>query len=427
MLGIIIPLFVYKLIQEGIFLYSGDLQVDEFWSRFVATILGDFISLFGLTIPSLFFLTRLLAKRQLALVHEDISDRFYSVRKEIGTPGKFAEFFALMCLLAALSQTVKLSEYWFIYGSIALYAALRWGIGLVVIVNSFILVMTYLLPSIFDSHFISSMTQNNEMLKIQLGSSLLYVFSTVTGRVMTDVAIARRDLNVKNDELERTNKELDRFVYSVSHDLSAPLKSIQGLVAISLMDSEKIHTEEYLKKIAQSSAKLDFFIKEILDYSRNKRTAIQLEQIPLLTLCEEIIDNLKYMDHFQAMNFDLSEINKSVIYSDRLRLKIIFNNLFSNAIKFQKRRTDQSPMLQVLFKNESSRLLLIVRDNGEGIREEYQTKIFEMFFRANESAAGSGLGLYIAQEAAEKLGGKLTLKSEFGKGSEFILEIPKRV
>ena len=71
----------------------------------------------------------------------------------------------------------------------------------------------------------------------------------------------------------------------------------------------------------------------------------QLEQIQLLKLCEEIIDDLKYMDHFQMMKFDLKEIRDTQVYSDRLRMKMILNNLFSNAIKFQKRRSGQNPLL----------------------------------------------------------------------------------
>jgi len=424
LLGITVPLIIYKLIQESIFIYVGDLPRERFWDMLIATSLGDFISLFGLTVPTLYFFTGPMARRGLATIQLRIANHLLIFKRRIGTATTALEFLALVGLLLVLSRTIVLSNYWFIYGSVAMYTAIRWGMGTVVVINSFILIITYLLPSMIDSQFIHSMTLNNEMIRIQLGSSILYVFSTITGRVISDVDVAKRNLNVKNKELKQANKELDRFVYSVSHDLSAPLKSIQGLVNISLMDKQNDYKEEYLLKIGQSASKLDFFIKEILDYSRNKRMSIQLEQIQLLELCEEIIDDLKYMDRFQMMEFDLQGISSTIVYSDRLRLKIILNNLFSNAIKFQKRSPGQNPRLQICCEKKSNGQQIIVRDNGEGIKKEYQTKIFEMFFRASEHSYGSGLGLYIAQEAAEKIGSKLFLKSEYGKGSEFIFEIP---
>jgi two-component system, sensor histidine kinase len=425
MFGVVVPLLIYKLVQGIIFIITGDSARETFWNILVTTTLGDFISLFGITIPILYFFSGPMARIGLANGTKNVASRLSPLVKRIKSRVKIIELFTLVCLLLFLSLNVAFSDYWFIYGSIALYTAIRWGMGTAVIINSYVLFITYLIPSILNPHFISLMVLNNEMVKIQLGSSILYVFSTITGRVISDVDIAKRKLNVKNKELEQINKELDRFVYSVSHDLSAPLKSIQGLVTISLMDKKNEHKEEYLLKVGQSASKLDFFIKEILDYSRNKRLGIHPEQIQLLQLCEEVIDGLKYIDHFQTMRFDLEEISSTLVYSDRLRLKIILNNLFSNAIKFQKRTPGQNPLLKVFLKNEKNSQKIIVRDNGEGIRTEYQSKIFEMFFRANENSNGSGLGLYIAKEAAEKIGGKLSVNSEYGQGCDFILEIPQ--
>lgn len=426
MVGVSLPLLIYKFIEEGIFLLAGDLPKESFWHTLVATSLGDFISLMGITIPILYFFSGPMAKRKLAIIPRKLADRWSLFTKKIGSPVRIAELALLACLLIVMSQTLALSDYWFIYGGAALYTAIRWGMATVVVINSLILLITYLLPSILDTHFVSSMTVNNEMLRIQLGSSILYVFSTVTGRVISDVGIANRKLNLKNKELEQANRELDRFVYSASHDLSAPLKSIQGLVNISLLDSDNKHKEEYLSKIGQSASKLESFIKEILDYSRNKRMMVQMEQISIYDLCKEIIDDLKYMDRFQEMKFDFDETEGATVYSDRFRLKIILNNLFSNAIKFQKKQPNHPSFLKVYCKQEPLKYRIVVSDNGEGIKKELQPMIFDMFFRANPYSVGSGLGLYIAQEAAEKVGARLSVKSEYGRGSDFILEIRRK-
>ena len=112
------------------------------------------------------------------------------------------------------------------------------------------------------------------MIKIQLGSGLLYVFSTVTGRVMSDAGALEKRLSHQNKELEQANKELDRFVYSVSHDLSAPLRSILGLIGISRIEKDEQQLRFYIDNIEASVNKLENFINEILDYSRNERQQV---------------------------------------------------------------------------------------------------------------------------------------------------------
>ncbi len=422
--GIVVPLFIYKIMLEGLFVYFGDQPYEKFWFLLSTTSLGDFISTFGLTIPVLYFFTGPMTRAKLAITSKNVTFRLSALKKKLSSTGGIIEFTLIIGLLFILSRSLVFGDYWFVYGMIALYVAIRYGFGAVIIINSYILLLTYLIPSIIDSTFITSMTQGNNLLKIQLGSSLLYIFSTITGRVISDVAWAQKELNSKNQELIHINKELDRFVYSVSHDLSAPLKSIQGLVNISKLETSNSNKEEYLGKIGQSVSKLDFFIKEILDYSRNKRLDIVHEKIHLKSLCEEIIDNLKYIDNFPKIQFEISGLVDKVITADRLRLKIILNNLFSNAIKFQKRQGTEIPLVQVSYLDSLNSVKLFVHDNGEGIKLELKDKIFEMFYRGTDYATGSGLGLYIAREAAEKIGGNIKVESEYGKGSTFIIEIP---
>lgn len=423
--GIVVPLFIYKIILEGLFVYFGDQPYEKFWFLFSTTSLGDFISTFGLTIPVLYFFTGSMTPAKLAIGSINITFRLSALKKKLSSTGRMIEFTLIIGMLFFLSRSLVFADYWFVYGMIALYVAIRYGFGPVIIINSCILLLTYLIPSILDSTFTNSMILDDHLLKIQLGSSFLYVFSTITGRVISDVAWAQKELNAKNQELVHINKELDRFVYSVSHDLSAPLKSIQGLVNISKLETSNSNKEEYVDKIGQSVSKLDFFIKEILDYSRNKRLEIVHEKIHLKSLCEEIIDNLKYIDNFSKIQFEISVLVDKVITTDKLRLKIILNNLFSNAIKFQKRQGTEIPLVQVSYLDSLNSVKLLVHDNGEGIKLDLKDKIFEMFYRGTDYATGSGLGLYIAREAAEKLGGKISVESEYGKGATFILEIPQ--
>jgi signal transduction histidine kinase len=258
---------------------------------------------------------------------------------------------------------------------------------------------------------------------VYIGNCLLYVFAAITGRVISDLRRADNKLQQKNKELEQANTELDHFVYSASHDLSAPLKSIRGLVGISKLSNDLAEKEIYFSKIETSVLRLELFIGEVLDYSRNKRLNVSTELIQLRELFSEIFENLRYIEGFQAIRIDMSGIGVNEIRSDKMRLRIILNNILSNAIKFQKQYPGHEPVIQIFTIAEREGVKIVIQDNGEGIQEELQAKIFNMFFRASQSTKGSGLGLYIAKEAADKIRGTISVESEYGIGSKFILKI----
>ena len=163
------------------------------------------------------------------------------------------------------------------------------------------------------------------------------------GRVISDVKIAElriraqmAELEEANSELMETNEELDKFVYSVSHDLSAPLKSILGLVNVSRMTDRLPDHRMYFEKVEKSVLKLDAFIKEVLDYSYNKRVAIQTEWIDIRQMCTDILENLSFTENYDRVRFEYDGLVVSQVWTDPARLRIILNNLLSNAIKYQR-------------------------------------------------------------------------------------------
>jgi two-component system, sensor histidine kinase len=148
---------------------------------------------------------------------------------------------------------------------------------------------------------------------------------------------------------------------------------------------------------------------------------VAIEQIRLKELCTEILDNLKYTDGFQAIQFDFTGIEQNEILTDRTRIKIILNNLLSNAIKYQKNAPDHQPQIKISSYRIDTKLVVEIEDNGDGIKPEFQPRIFDMFYRGTDKSKGSGLGLYIAKEAAEKLNATLMMNSTYGTGSTFSL------
>jgi signal transduction histidine kinase len=117
---------------------------------------------------------------------------------------------------------------------------------------------------------------------------------------------------------------------------------------------------------------------------------------------------------------DLEDVKLS---NDKTRLKIIINNLLANAILYQKKIPEHKPYIKISSRQSDHTIFLEIEDNGEGIKPAYQNKIFDMFFRGTANSRGSGLGLYIAREAATRIEGKIRFRSEFGKGTTFIVEL----
>jgi signal transduction histidine kinase len=333
------------------------------------------------------------------------------------------ELIIIAVMLFALVFIIEFEKFWYIYGLFSLYVAIRFGFGPAVVINYYIFLLTYLMPKVLTATGLYTFNDYQNSVNVFLGASLLFVFAAITGRVISDVRIAEARLQQQNRELDQTNKELDRFVYSVSHDLSAPLKSILGLVNISRITPEQKEHVHYLNRIESSVKKLEAFINEVLDYSRNKRQEIVVEQVKLKELCIEILENLKYIEEFNSVRVDLSDLHLCEISQDKIRLRIILNNLLTNAVKFQKRVPGHEAYIKVSSRKQNNAVLINVEDNGEGIRPELQGRIFDMFYRGNENSKGSGLGLYIAKEAAMKIHGNISVRSEYGKGSVFTVEL----
>lgn len=230
----------------------------------------------------------------------------------------------------------------------------------------------------------------------------------------------------KAQERERENliDELDRFVYSASHDLSAPLKSLRGLINLAKIDPSEDTKIDYLEKMDSSIARLEGFIADIINYSRNSRLEVKAEKVNPEYQVGEVLENLKFMEGFDKIDFRVKvPAGQSYVWADPFRLKIILNNLFSNAIKFYRPGAKPFPFIEIKIKPLKRGFTIDVKDNGKGIAKRYQAKIFEMFFRANSDTTGSGLGLYIARETAKRMNGDLTFESKRGKGSLFRLAV----
>lgn len=232
-----------------------------------------------------------------------------------------------------------------------------------------------------------------------------------------------KELSTNNQLLSKANRELDRFVYSASHDLRAPLSSLLGLIELSQRTDDVEEIRHCLSLMKVRVADLDSFIKDIIDYSRNTRQEISKEEFNLLELAKEVADGLKFGNGMEEIFIKYAIDPSLKIVTDRSRLKVVLNNLIGNALKYSDPKK-QEQLISIAASVEGKSMRISIEDNGIGIAPEHHPKIFEMFYRASEKSQGSGLGLYIVNETLEKLDGKIEVNSLLGQGSMFQLKIP---
>jgi signal transduction histidine kinase len=233
------------------------------------------------------------------------------------------------------------------------------------------------------------------------------------------------ELVENNMLLSRTNAELDRFVYSTSHDLRAPLTSIMGLIDITLDSQNPNDVKRYLSLMKDRVHSLDHFIKDITDYSRNNRLEVKREQVKLADLAHEVWESLKFSPEAENIDFIIDIPDDIYIESDKNRLRVIISNLISNAVRYHDLKKENQ-YIKLHYQMNGRISYIHVEDNGQGIASEFHSKIFDMFFRANEQSKGSGLGLYIVKEALMKLSGSIKLESTVGIGTTFTIMLPQR-
>ncbi len=235
-------------------------------------------------------------------------------------------------------------------------------------------------------------------------------------------------LRKQNEELTKINKELDSFVYSVSHDLRSPLASILGLINVAKIDTPKSKEamDDYFSMIEQSVLKLDNTLKEILNYSRNSRGELIITEVNLVQLIDNSLEQLKHINGFHGIRKQINIHGHTALYSDSYRLFVIISNLISNAIKY---RDESKPeqFVHITATITPAHAALLIRDNGIGIHPDYLRNVFNMFFRATDRSQGAGLGLYIVKEMVEKLGGTIIIDSEFTKETLISLTIPNKL
>jgi signal transduction histidine kinase len=271
--------------------------------------------------------------------------------------------------------------------------------------------------------FITKRTFTDEYLRISFTTNFLVSLICCIAIIyfLMDVNHhSERQILQKNEALEKANAELDRFVYSASHDLKAPLSSLLGLIEIAKKDPEEV--PRYLDMMEVRIHDLETFIKEIIAYSRNTRQEINPQNIDLRNSVEDVISTLMFTNLTANVVIENKISPDLRVRTDLTRLRVVLTNLISNSMKYSDHEKI-NPSIVIEAHQRGGETVITIKDNGIGIDNAHIDKIFNMFFRGSEKSKGSGLGLYIVKETLAKLNGSIRVESTLGEGSTFVVTL----
>ena len=241
---------------------------------------------------------------------------------------------------------------------------------------------------------------------------------------ITDLKEHEHKLMEMNEELLKTTQELDQFVYRASHDLRSPLVSIMGLVNLIQLEDPSDAVMNYLTMVRRSIVKLDSFIREIVNHSKNSRQEIEFELMDPEEKVQNAIDELKFLTEGRHFNIEIDVQRHAPWVSDPFRTQVVLKNLISNAMKYQKPNSNGDGKIHIAIDVDQQQSKITVEDNGIGIDPRYHSEIFKMFFRATNQSFGAGIGLYIVKEALNRVNGTISLESQLNEGSRFTVLLP---
>lgn len=226
--------------------------------------------------------------------------------------------------------------------------------------------------------------------------------------------------SITSHELTKAKGAIEQFIYSCSHTLRAPLKSISGLVNL-LKDAERnseIDSRLFLQSIEKTVVKMEGVLNELEQFLTNSKQSLSLKSVDMKLLVQKVIDEIQMPAIKDPASISIKIQQDVPLYTDEQRLQVILTHLISNAVQFHD-PSKSSMRISVKVRVTTSFCMLQVRDNGIGIEDNVRPNIFELFYRGSERSVGSGVGLYIVREIVNKMNGSIFMHSIPGKGSVF--------
>ncbi|MEE9297374.1 MAG: PAS domain S-box protein [Phycisphaerae bacterium] len=245
-------------------------------------------------------------------------------------------------------------------------------------------------------------------------------------RDVTEQKRAEQELATTTRELKARNAELDAFVFSISHDLKTPLVTLQGYTSALEQDCAEVLSDDakrYLGHVQEATNKIGTLIEDLLELSRVERVEDLRTSVDVGRVVEDVISEYQAQIGERGVAVTVHSGFPEVV-ADRSRLREVFDNLVSNAVKFL--NNVREPRIEIGHTQEAGEHRFFIRDNGIGMEPEYHQRVFDVFYRLKEveDPKGTGVGLAIAKRIVERHGGRIWVESEHGQGSTFYFTLP---
>ena len=267
--------------------------------------------------------------------------------------------------------------------------------------------------------------------RVEKATHFLYTIASV----LSDMAIKSYELHKNNIEIEKASHMKSDFLANMSHEIRTPMNAVVGLADLALREEMTRTAREHIHQIKASSKNLLVIINDILDFSKieaGKMNVVEVEYEPLSVIHDlSSIINSRIGDKDIEFTMEISPSLPKMLYGDNVRIHQIILNILNNAVKFTQQGEVHLKMDFVPTQEDVVLMKVEISDTGIGIRKEDMHKLFNSFqqvdSKRNRNIEGTGLGLAISQQLLRLMGGKITVKSEYEKGTSFYIEIPQKV
>jgi len=235
--------------------------------------------------------------------------------------------------------------------------------------------------------------------------------------------MANSMLAIKNEELQRAYNELNKFAYSVSHDIRGPLSGLLGAINLAREIDDVEEMKEMMFLMGKSLKKLDTYILSMHDYYSMQRGELKITNIDFHKVIDDLSAIYMVISKTNDVTVNIKVDQHETFRSDEIPLKLVFNNLLSNAFKYQDKKS-KNKVVGVEVEVKKNQAVIYIKDTGIGILGTHIDEIFNLFYRANFQEVGSGFGLYNVKSAISKLNGQIEVNSVMHQGTTFKVTLP---
>ena len=392
---------------------GGVLPWDNFWYTWLTWAVGDGVGI--IVVTPLIVTTFLLSSKHFVFKHSSFEKTVF-----------FLVVLSIFLVGFRVTEVATFTGYLVAYlmFPLLIFASFRYGYRMAYCLVAIVSVIAIAATS-FNNSIFTGVSVNQSLIHLQIYIAVLTITTLFLNAVIVQKKDALNTLRKLNASLQESNDELDSFSYSISHDLRAPLRSIDGFSQVLKEDYEGIlddDAKDYLRRIINSANKMGMLIDDLLKLSRASRSKLNKTRINISGKITKILE--RHIEEQKDRQIEFTIEPDIFIYADEPLIYLVLENLIGNAVKYTS--GNKVTKIEVGYIESSNQVSVYIKDNGVGYDKKYESKLFEVFQRlhSNDQFGGTGVGLAIVQRIIRRHNGKVWGQSELNEGATFYFSLP---